>query len=468
MGQAAPAHFAVGAEKLRQIHVRAEPGHAQIHIVAACHHDVLKGGAVGLQCGAGQAQIRQIAGDFSSNSGSGGVVGVHQQPQLFVLAVLLGNPVAGQLVDEFQRVIGVLCRQAFVVEGSRGRTGQGHRVHQSLIGRLGQSFPIQAVGQEGSQRTVIKMLGIENVAADVEHIATLDLPQLIVAAVFGEGVAHGVGAHHADGILPIKLEGITNLGGAAHRHQTDGQVTGRDLQSAAPPVGIPLEHRAAAVLDKHIGAASGGNLARGGHIHIRRLYNGHIQQQGQVLHVRIRLEQNAAVLCSFHIQQMLVEAVLIVVVLHGLLIGRHHVRRSNSGAIGEGSALLQIEGPVPVIGGDFIAGAENGRHVLLAVHGEQALIHQRHQHTVGVVAAENRVQGPVRVVGQHQILGILLFLGFRRLLALHQNGVAGGRITRIVNIPGAARQQRQKKPQRQKQTDDPFHRQTSLQQITAP
>ena len=333
---------------------------------------------------------------------------------------------------------------------------------------MGQRFPIQTVGQEGSQSTVVKVLGIENVAANVEHIAALNLPQLIVAAVFGEGVAHGIGAYHADGILSIKLEGVPDLSGAAHRHQIDGQIPGGNFQAAAPPVGIPLQRSAAAVLHKDIGAAAGGNLAGSGQIHIRSLHNGHIQQNRQILEIRVHLEQDTPVRRGFHIQQMLIEAVFIIVILHGPLVGHHHIVGRDPGAVGEGCVFLQIKGPVSVIGGDLVAGAENRGRVLLAVHGEQALIHQRHQHPVGVIAAEDGIQGSVGVVGQHQILVFLLLFRFRGLLVFSQNGIAGGNVAGIVNAPGAARQQGHEQRQRQKQADRSFHRHTSSQQITAP
>ena len=121
---------------------------------------------------------------------------------------------------------------------------------------------------------------------------------------------------------------------------------------------------------------------------------------------------------------MLIEAVLIVVILHGLLVGGHHIAGRHLASVGEGGVVLQVDRPVPAVGGNLVLRAENGGGVFLAVHGKQRLIHERHQHPVGIVAAKKRIQGAFRIIGQHQVLAVLRFLRHHRFLAIHQNGIA--------------------------------------------
>ena len=165
---------------------------------------------------------------------------------------------------------------------------------------------------------------------------------------------------------------------------------------------------------------------------------------------------------------MLAEPVGVVVIFHGTLVSGHHILRRHRGSIGKGCPGVQIDGPVFQIGGHLIAAAQNGGGIFLAVHGKQALIHQRHQHPVGVVAAQQRVHLQIGVVGQGQLLGVLFLRhDVLRILAFHQYGIAGGHIGGVINLPAAARQ-RQGQRHNQQPCCSFFHRQTSLHTINAP
>ena len=160
------------------------------------------------------------------------------------------------------------------------------------------------------------------------------------------------------------------------------------------------------------------------------------------------------------------KTVLIVVVFLGLQIAGNHVLGGDLGAVGEGGVGVQVDGPVTAVVGDFVLSAENGSNIFLAVHSKQSLVHQRHEYPVGVVTAEQGVQGAVRVVGQGQLLGILLFRhNVLRVLPFHQDGIAGGLVAGVINFPTAAPQNQNRN---QQQSCQSFHGQTSLQTIRAP
>ena len=461
MGQAALAHFTVGTEEFRQVEVGGHPGHTQVNVPALSVKHVLE--SLGLQSGGRQTHGGQILGQGPGDSHPGRVVGVYQNDQLLGAALFAGgDPVTGEPVDEFQGIVGVLGSQRFIIIRRSGRAGQGNRQGHTLVGILNHGFPVNAVGQEGTQGAVVEMLGVENVAADVHHVAAFNFPQLVVAAVFGKGIAHGVGADHAD---ITELEFVTDLGCGGNLHQIDGGVGGSNLGLAAPPGIQPLQYRTGRAFLEGVGAGA----QRHGSLNLAGLDNGDIHDQGQILEGGIQLEDNAlAVLGDGHFPQV-EEAVFVVVVLLGLGIGGDHVLGGDFGTVGEGGVFIHVEGPVPAVGRNLVGAAEDGGHVLLIVHGEQRLVHQAHEHPVGIVGTEQRVHGAVRIVGQGQLLSILFLRhNVLRFLAFHQDGIAGGDVAGIVDGFGAAAHQARQQGKGQQKGKQFFHHLTSLQVMTAP
>ena len=101
------------------------------------------------------------------------------------------------------------------------------------------------------------------------------------------------------------------------------------------------------------------------------------------------------------------EAALVIVTALGGLVAFQHIVKGQGRAVGELGVLININGIGLHILGDLIAVAEDRNHLIFPVHGEEALVHQGEERTVGEVVALIGVQGPVGVVGQGQGLEVL-------------------------------------------------------------
>ena len=126
------------------------------------------------------------------------------------------------------------------------------------------------------------------------------------------------------------------------------------------------------------------------------------------------------------------EAALVEVALLRRLIGGQNVVGRYPGPVGEPGVVIHIKRIDRVVGIDPIPGAENGCGLITAVVGEEALIHQREQHPVGKVHADNGIHGPVGIIGQdHGLIrqGILL-RGVR--VILHKDGIPRGHIGAVL------------------------------------
>ena len=213
---------------------------------------------------------------------------------------------------------------------------------------------------------------------------------------------------------------------------------------------------AADAVFQRVGAGSKGVV----HGHFRSLDDGDIQQQRQILVRRVKEKVHAAVAGQLHTGNV-GEASLVIHVLPRLLVARDHVLHRDPGAVGEGRVGFQIDRPCTVIRGDLILRAQNGGRIVLGVHREQPLIHQGHDHAVGVVAAVQGVHGAVGIVGQRQILRVRRDGFLRRVLPLHQEGVSRGDVGGIVDAPDAAGEAPQTEDKRQQHGYSLFHPVTS-------
>ena len=203
-------------------------------------------------------------------------------------------------------------------------------------------------------------------------------------------------------------------------------------------------------------------------IHLTGLQNGDIQQQRKVLVGRVQIEHDAlAILVELDLGDV-GKAALIEVALPGGLVGGQHIVGRHPGAVGEPGVVVHIEGIDGVVGIDPIPGTQNGRGLVIAVVGEQALIHQGKQHPVGEVHADNGVHGPVGIVGQNHglVRQRILFRGVR--IVLHENGVAGGHIGLVLFGGGAAGNERRQGREHQQHRKQSFHRFPPVHRITAP
>ena len=112
-------------------------------------------------------------------------------------------------------------------------------------------------------------------------------------------------------------------------------------------------------------------------------------------------------------------------------------------------------------------GAQDGIGVVIAVRGEKTLVNQGEQGPIGNVVADEGIHGPVRIVGQGQLLGRFFFHKILRVLPLHQEGVSRGNVFLPGLVFHAAAEQRGGKTKGQKPRYV-FHGRTSLHWITAP
>ena len=345
--------------------------------------------------------------------------------------------------------------------GRQRRGRQGYRQGQTVVVFIHQSLPVDGVGQEGSQGAVVKEITVSDVAADVHEVAAVDFPQLVVAAEFGIGIGHGVGA---DQTHIAELKFVTDLGGVLAFHQVDGRVGGSNLGLAAPPARIPDQMGAGDAFGEHVGARAQRMLI----VHLGCLQNGDVQQHRQLFVGGGEEEVHAAVAGGLHTIQIIEEPALVVVIFPGLVVGRHHIIHGDGAAVGEVGVGIDVEGPGAVVRSDIVAVAQDGVGVGLAVHRKQTLVNQTHEHPVGVVTAEEGVHGPVGVIDQGQFLVILFGLQILRVLALHQQGIAGGHIAGVVDLPATAGKDAGDHSQRQKQRQKFFHNTASLQTMMAP
>ena len=112
-------------------------------------------------------------------------------------------------------------------------------------------------------------------------------------------------------------------------------------------------------------------------------------------------------------------------------------------------------------------GAQNGIGIVIAVRGEKPLVDQGEQGAVGDIQADEGIHGPVRIVGQGQLLGCFLLHKVLRVLPLHQEGVSRGDIFGLGLVFHAAAEHQGGNSQGQKPFRV-FHGRTSLHWITAP
>ena len=409
----------------------------------------------------GDAQLRQVTGDLPGRPQPGGVVRVHQNLQLlhFVFLVL-GQLNISDGIQEPHGVILIFFGQVRIVIGTAGGGNQGAGLgHAPIVVRI-DLLPVYGIGQGLAQTVVVlEPVRIQGVAGQVHHDAVVHFPELKVAAVFAIGVQQRVGAGQVQ-VAELKfVPELALAGGLNHMNLLcpGGQIC------LAPPGFHLRQVRAVFSGMEFVGAGAQRVLRR----HLRCLDNGNVQQQRQIFIGRIQVEAQALVLPELVLNDM-GKAALVVVAFPGGIVGRDYIPDGDPGAVGKPGVGVHIEGVNHVVRGNPVFGTQDGHRLVLAVVGEQSLIDQGKQHPVGKVHGDQRIHGPVGVIGQNQRLVLPGIRCLRGLLSLHQDGVAGGHIGFFFLLGAAGSQQAQEGTQAQGHCNDSFHAHTSPHTITAP
>ena len=455
--------FAPGAEEFGKIHIGGEACLPQVDIPVVCPENGLIILTAAFQGAGGQAVFGQAGGNITGGADPGGVIGVDKKHHLFGgIGGVLGDRPAAHGINEFQRIEAVFFCHRFVVVNRTGGDGQGGHLTAVVVEPFLDGLPVNGIGQLGTQISVIEVFTPADVTAYIQEYTAVHIPQLVITAIVGIGVGHGIGNHKTH---ITELEFVTDLGFALGGDQMDKIVADRNpCDLLSPPVVDFVQGGVHAAALEGIGTGAEGMVGS----HIGCLYDGDIQKKQEVFIGSGQHEGHTGTIGGqLYLSQIILEPGFVVVVLHGILIAGQNIFGSNGRSVREPGTGLNIA-CIDHVGGSHLEGGTQDRHrFIAAADGEQRLVHQGKQHTVILAVGDQGVHGPLRIVCQRDRSGFFFHDQILRILTFQQNGIAGRNIG-FLFVSGTAGKTAENCAEDQQEGGQFLHLQPSPQTMMAP